>query len=507
MNKLLLFLLLLPFGVSAQLIQKNTTYGMAFNRTGADTLFYLPVDTFSVPTVYRTYNFMARKATTLYIWNTSTFAWQAVTGGGGAAGWELTGNALTAGQFIGSTNSEPVVVKANNTEHMRVLSGGNVGIGTSTPTHKFQVFGGASKFDSTIISNGTSDEDYMIRHRTVGLGFPVTTIKPVTNNKNIAFDIMPRGAPGNYSDNGIAWMDVCDTDVSDGAGAVGAARVGISSTAVEFGSRAFSGASAKPVNINVNTDTRITLSTSNTATFNIGKITQSQSVNADYVGYTLLNTNNTGVGSDAIMFIGNDFGTLRFGFLRWNNNAAVASAALRPNSLQIATNDGATGGIAFGAFGGNGKFTWSTGSGVGITEKMRLDSAGNLGIGTTTPTEKLTVEGGSIMGRWKARVGSTTSSGTPTINTDNVDIYKLTAQAADITSFTTNLSGTPNDGDILEIQITGTAARAITWGSAFVSSTVTLPATTVTTVTLTVVVQYFTTSSYGNNKWVCVNYF
>lgn len=104
------------------------------------------------------------------------------------------------------------------------------------------------------------------------------------------------------------------------------------------------------------------------------------------------------------------------------------------------------------------------------------------------------------------RVGSTTSSATPTINTDNVDIYKLTAQAADITSFTTNLSGTPNDGDILEIQITGTAARAITWGSSFVSSTYTLPATTVTTATLTVMLQYYTTSSYGNNKWVCAGY-
>lgn len=109
--------------------------------------------------------------------------------------------------------------------------------------------------------------------------------------------------------------------------------------------------------------------------------------------------------------------------------------------------------------------------------------------------------------RWVPRVGSTTSSATPTINTDNVDIYKLTAQAADITSFTTNLSGTPNDGEILEIQITGTAARAITWGSSFVSSTVTLPTTTVTTATLTVILQYYTTSSYGNNKWVCVNYY
>lgn len=109
--------------------------------------------------------------------------------------------------------------------------------------------------------------------------------------------------------------------------------------------------------------------------------------------------------------------------------------------------------------------------------------------------------------RWTARVGSTTSSGTPTINTDNVDIYKLTAQAADITDASTNLTGTPVDGDIFEIQITGTAARAITWGTSFVASTVALPTTTVTTATLTVIFQYYTTSSYGNNKWVCVNSF
>lgn len=109
--------------------------------------------------------------------------------------------------------------------------------------------------------------------------------------------------------------------------------------------------------------------------------------------------------------------------------------------------------------------------------------------------------------RWTPRVGSTTSSATPTINTDNYDVYKLTAQAADITSFTTNLSGTPADGDVLEVQITGTAARAITWGSSFVSSTVTLPTTTISTATLTVIFQYYTTSSYGNNKWVCASFY
>lgn len=98
------------------------------------------------------------------------------------------------------------------------------------------------------------------------------------------------------------------------------------------------------------------------------------------------------------------------------------------------------------------------------------------------------------------RVGSTTSSATPTINTDNVDIYRLTAQAADITSFTTNLSGTPNHGDSLVIEITGTAARAITWGASFEASTVALPTTTVSTDMLTVGFFYNSATS----KWRCV---
>lgn len=98
------------------------------------------------------------------------------------------------------------------------------------------------------------------------------------------------------------------------------------------------------------------------------------------------------------------------------------------------------------------------------------------------------------------RVWSTTSSSTPTINTDNVDIYKLTAQAVDITSFTTNLSWTPTDWQLLWIQITGTAARAITWWTSFEASTVALPTTTVTTARLDVWFVWNTVT----NKWRCV---
>lgn len=98
------------------------------------------------------------------------------------------------------------------------------------------------------------------------------------------------------------------------------------------------------------------------------------------------------------------------------------------------------------------------------------------------------------------RSGTTTSSATPTINTDNVDRYSLTAQAVDITSFTTNLSGTPNEWDTLWIAITGTAARAITWGASFEDGAVALPTTTVTTERLDVGFVWNSVTS----KWRCV---
>lgn len=98
------------------------------------------------------------------------------------------------------------------------------------------------------------------------------------------------------------------------------------------------------------------------------------------------------------------------------------------------------------------------------------------------------------------RVTSETSSATPTINTDNTDIHRITAQTVDITSFTTNLSGTPTHGQSLLIEITGTASRAITWGASFEASTTALPTTTSGTNTLTVGFKWNTATS----KWRCL---
>lgn len=122
-------------------------------------------------------------------------------------------------------------------------------------------------------------------------------------------------------------------------------------------------------------------------------------------------------------------------------------------------------------------------------------------VNTVTASNTLTFTNKRIT----RRVATTNAPGaTPTTNTDNVDIQTFTGLNAAITSMTTNLSGTPADGDKLMFRfLDDGTARAITWGASFASSgTVTLPTTTVISTTLRVGFEYSTVASI--NKWICI---
>lgn len=89
--------------------------------------------------------------------------------------------------------------------------------------------------------------------------------------------------------------------------------------------------------------------------------------------------------------------------------------------------------------------------------------------------------------RWVRRVVTVTQSATPTINTDITDVASITGLAQAVTSFTSNLTGTPVAGDLLMIQVTDDGTpRALAFGSAFEASTVPLPTTTVASTMLTI---------------------
>lgn len=100
------------------------------------------------------------------------------------------------------------------------------------------------------------------------------------------------------------------------------------------------------------------------------------------------------------------------------------------------------------------------------------------------------------------RVVVATQSATPTINSDNGDIFQITGLAQAITSMTTNLSGTPVAGDMMMIQITDNGtARAITWGASFASTTeVALPTTTVASTMIRILFQ----RNNANTIWDCI---
>ena len=175
-------------------------------------------------------------------------------------------------------------------------------------------------------------------------------------------------------------------------------------------------------------------------------------------------------------------------------------------------------------------FTVSTAdaAGGGVLERIRVDSSGNfnivagnvsiatsgkgittgsaipLGFGTNGGTAAMTLDTSgnlSATGRFTPRVlASTANSATPTLNTDSYDMMVITGQTLAITSFTTNLTGTPVNGQKLLISITGTAAVGITWGASFEASTTALPTTTVTTNRLDVGFIW----NVATTKWRCL---
>lgn len=171
--------------------------------------------------------------------------------------------------------------------------------------------------------------------------------------------------------------------------------------------------------------------------------------------------------------------------LTWNNSGSKWQASA-PLATPVSVSNGGTGtaGPLTGVLIGNGSSAFTTAT----------QPSGNL-VGDSA-TQTLTNK------RITLRTGTTASSATPTINTDNVDMYSITALAANITSMTTNLSGTPSDGDKLLLRIKDNgSSRTITWGASFVSSGIaTLLAATAAGKQHTVGLIY----SSATSKWVCL---
>ena len=152
-----------------------------------------------------------------------------------------------------------------------------------------------------------------------------------------------------------------------------------------------------------------------------------------------------------------------------------------------------------------GTLTITNGKTLSISNTITL--AGTDGQTYTFPSSTATIAGIASTQtlsnkRVTRRTVSVTQAAEPTINTDNTDVAYITGLAQAITSFTTNLSGTPNANDLLWISITDNGtARALTFGSSFeASGNVALPTTTVISTRLDILFCY----NIATSKWRCL---
>jgi hypothetical protein len=208
-----------------------------------------------------------------------------------------------------------------------------------------------------------------------------------------------------------------------------------------------------------------------------------------------------GTGTTGKIFVALDTGKI----YRWSGSAYVEISP-SPGSTDSVTEGSSN--LYYTNARADARITAATATGTGslvratsptlVTPALGTPASGNLASCTFPTLNQNTTGTAAVATKWVPRVGSTTSTATPSIDCALYEQYNITALAANITGVTVSNTF---DGCKLLVRITGTATRTITWGSSFQSSGVaTLPTTTSGTNTHVVGFLYDAVKS----KFVCI---
>ena len=89
--------------------------------------------------------------------------WRSLCAEGNGQPWSTTGNSNTdpSQNFVGTKDNQSLVFRTNNAEVMRMLTGGNIGIGTTTPTNKLHIVAATNPLRLEGLQGGVSTDSVM----------------------------------------------------------------------------------------------------------------------------------------------------------------------------------------------------------------------------------------------------------------------------------------------------------------------------------------------------------
>ncbi|TDX01719.1 beta strand repeat-containing protein [Dinghuibacter silviterrae] len=329
--------------------------------------------------------------------------------------WLLGGNTMTGIQTLGTSNAYDLPFVTNNTERMRLTSGGFLGIGTTTPSTALHVFG-TNPLTLTGVQTGATTDS-------------VLTITGGLVRKLATSNFEPGGVDwnlfGNGSTNGIANFLGTTNSVGLHIRTNNVERMYLDSVngTVGIGTNAFTAAAPEKLLVNAGT------TTSYNAIVARGTV-------ANYFQLNINNlSNNAGASSDVVATADNGTESVNYVDLGINSSQYNTSSITGgpDNAYLYSTgNDFVIGNASTGY-----NLRFFTGGTASTNEAMRITGSGLVGIGTTAPATALHVFGTNPLTLTGVQTGATTDS---MLTITNGLVRKLPA-ANYVTNLSSSVSG------------------------------------------------------------------